>query len=118
MSLGFAIAAVSRFRMVSALDNPPVPNPRCPALTLGAQPLMHVGSICTIHKATDGTFGLVCILIMIGPSYSAMTTSLLAVKIEIADFDTLTTAIMPFNLRIGFVHINRSSQREREQRPE
>jgi hypothetical protein len=102
--------------MVSALDNPPVSNPRCPFLTLGTQPLVHVSSICPIHKATDGTFGLVCILIMIGTRYSAMTAALLAVKIEIANFDALTSAIMPLNLRIGIFHINHSSQREREQR--
>lgn len=101
-----------RILMVSALDNPPVPNPRCPFLTLGTQPLVHVSSICPIHKATDGTFGLVCILIIIGPRYFAMTAALLTIKIEIANFDALTAATMPFNLRIGIFHINRFSQRQ------
>jgi len=40
-----------------------------------------------------------------------MTAALLTVKIEIANFDALTATTMPFNLRIGTFHINRSSQR-------
>jgi hypothetical protein len=43
-----------------------------------------------------------------------MTAALLAVKIEIANFDAITAAIMPFNLRIGIFHINLSSQRQAE----
>jgi hypothetical protein len=49
---------------------------------------------------------------MIGPLYSAMTAALLTVRIEIADFDALTAAILPFNLKVGFVHhSDHSSQR-------
>ena len=97
--------------MISSLDNPPVPDPRRPILTLGTQSLVHVRSICPIHIATDGTFGLVCILSMIGPRYSAITATLLAVRIEVTDFDGLTAAIQPFNLNIGFIHGDRFSQR-------
>ena len=50
-----------------AVGNPPVLDPRSPFLTLGTPPFVHVGSICSIHIATDGTFGLVRILPMIGP---------------------------------------------------
>jgi hypothetical protein len=54
---------------------------------------------------------------MIGPLYAAMTAALLAVRIEIADFDALTAAILPINLKVGFVHSDHSSQRAGEQRP-
>jgi hypothetical protein len=47
---------------------------------------------------------------MIGLLYSTMTTALLTVRIEIADFDTLAAAILPFNLKVSFVHSDYSSQ--------
>ena len=57
--------------MISALGNPPVPDPRRPLLTLRTAPLMHISPICSVHIATDGTFGLVCVLSVIGPRHSA-----------------------------------------------
>jgi hypothetical protein len=97
--------------MHSAFGNPPVPDPHSPFLTLGTPPFAHVGSICSIHIATDGTFGLVRILPMIGPRHSAMTAALLAVRIQVADFYGLAAAFMPLNLHIGVVHIVPLSQR-------
>ena len=97
--------------MISALGSYPIPDPWRPFLTLGTQPLVHVRPIGSIYIATEGTFGLVCILSMIGPWHSAMTATLLPVKIEVADFDGLAAAILPFNLNIGFVHTDSFSQR-------
>jgi len=71
---------------------------------------MHIRPICTIHIATDSTFGLVCVLSVIGPWHSAMTTALLAARVEVADSDGLATAILPFNLNIGVVHHYHFSQ--------
>jgi len=100
--------------MHSAFGNPPVLDPHSPFLTLGTPPFVHVGSICSIHIATDGTFGLVRILPMIGPRHSAMTAALLAVRIQVADFYGLAAAFLPLNLHIGVVHIDLLSQRRTE----
>ena len=97
---------ICRNRMRSAFGNPPVLDPRSPFLTLGTPPFVHVGSICSIHIATDGTFGLVRILPMIGPRHSAMTAALLAVRIQVADFYGFAAAFLPLNLYIGVVHID------------
>ena len=59
--------------MPLAVDSPPALDPRSPFLAFGTSPFMHIGSICTIHIAADGTFGLVCILSMIGPRNCAVT---------------------------------------------
>jgi hypothetical protein len=48
---------------------------------------------------------------MIGSRHSAMTATLLAVRIVVADFDGLAAAILPFNLNIGFIHADLFSQR-------
>ena len=90
--------------MLSAFNDPPVPDTRRPLLTLGAPPLVHVGSICSIHMAADCAFGLVRVLFVIGPRNAAMTTTLLPVGIQIADFDSLATAILPINWSIDFIH--------------
>ncbi len=67
---------------------------------------MHVGSICSIHIATDGTLGLVSILPMIVPWNAAMTAALLAVRIQVADFYGLAAAFLPLNWHIDVVHID------------
>ena len=97
--------------MLLAVGNPPVLDPRSPFLTFGTSPFVHVGSICSIHIATDGTFGLVRILPMIGPRHSAMTAALLAVRIQVADFYGLAAAFLPLNLHIDVVHIDLLYQR-------
>ena len=102
---------ICRLRMVSPFDNPPVPDPGRPFLTLGTEPLVHVGPVCSVHIPTNGAFGLICILPMIGPGHFAMTAALLAVRIEVANFYGLTAAFLPLNLHIGFVHIVLTSQR-------
>lgn len=102
---------ICRDRMHSAFGNPPVLDPHSPFLTLEIPPFVHVGSICSIHIATDGTFGLVRILPMIGPRHSAMTAALLAVRIQVADFYGLAAAFLSLNLVIGVVHIDLLSQR-------
>jgi hypothetical protein len=48
---------------------------------------------------------------MIDARHPAVTATLLAVRIEVADFDGLAAAILPFNLNIGFVHHDRFSRR-------
>ena len=93
-----------------AVGNPPVLDPRSPFLTFGTSPFVHVGSICSIHIATDGTLGLVRILPMIGPRNAAMTAALLAVRIQVADFYGLAAAFLPFNLHIDVVHVDLLSQ--------
>jgi hypothetical protein len=47
---------------------------------------------------------------MIGPRDSTMTTTLLTVRIEIANLNSLTFPIMPFNRHINVVHIDPLSQ--------
>src|SRR4030042_1637062 len=84
---------ICQLRMMSPLDNPPVPDPGRPFLTLGTPPLVHVGPVCSINIPTNGTFGFICILPMIGPRHSAMTAALLAVNIEVADFYGFTDAV-------------------------
>ncbi len=90
----------------------PVLYPRSSPLTLGTSSFIHVGPICSIHIATNGTFGFVCILPMIGSLKSAMTAALLAVRVEVANFHGLTAAVLPLNLHIGLVHIVLPSQRQ------
>ena len=90
--------------MISARGNPPVPDSRRPSLTLGTPPLEHIRPVCSIHIATESTFGFVCILSMIGPRDSAMTTALLAMRIEVADLDGLAVPIQPFNWPIDIIH--------------
>jgi hypothetical protein len=97
--------------MLLAVGNPPVLDPRSPFLTFGTSPFVHVGSICSIHIATDGTLGLVRILLMIGPRNAAMAAALLAVKIQVADFYRFAAAFLPFNLYIDAVHIDLLYQR-------
>lgn len=58
---------------------------------------MHIGPICAIHIAVNGTFGFVCIWSMIGPLNTKMTSTLLAILVTVADFDGFTAAIQPFN---------------------
>lgn len=80
-----------------AVGNPPVLDPRSPFLTFGTSPFVHVGSICSIHIATDGTLGLVRILPMISPRNAAMPTTLLAVRIEVAYFYGIAASILPLD---------------------
>jgi len=94
-----------------AVDNPPILYPRSPFLAFWTSPFMHIGSICSIHIATDGTFGLVCILPMIGPRNSAMTAALLAVRIKVTNFYGLFATFPPLNWHIDIVHIYLPSQR-------
>ncbi len=94
-----------------AVGNPPVLDPRSPLLAFGTSPFVHVGSICSIHIATDGTLGLVRILPMIGPRNAAMTAALLVVRIQVADFYRLVAAFLPLNLHIDAVHIDLLYQR-------
>ena len=72
---------------------------------------MHIGSVCSIHIVTDGTFGLVCILPMIGPRNSTMTAALLAVRIIVTNFYGLAATLLPLNWHIDVVHIYLPSQR-------
>ncbi len=102
--------------MQSAVESPPVLDPLSSLLTFRTSPFVHVGSICSIHIATDGTLGLVRILLMIGPRNAAMTTALLAVRIQVADFYGLAAAFLPFNLHIDVVHIDLLSQQRTERR--
>lgn len=98
--------------MISARGYLPVPDPRRPSLTLGTPPLEHIRPVCSIHIATDSTFGFVCILSMIGPRHSAMTAALLAMWIEVADLDGLAVPIQPFNRPIDFIHTDLLSKHE------
>lgn len=41
---------------------------------------------------------------MIGPLHAAMTATLLAMRIEIADFHALATTLLPIDRNIVFVH--------------
>ena len=95
----------------SAVGNLPVLDPRGPVLTLWTSSFVNVGSICSIHIATICTFGFVRILRTVGYRHSAMSAALLTMRIEIADFFGLAAAILPFNLYIGFVHIDLSFKR-------
>jgi hypothetical protein len=65
---------------------------------------MHVRSVCSIHIATVSAFGFEGILSMIGPRDSTMTTTLLTIRIEVANFKSLPTTILPFNMNISFFH--------------
>ena len=71
---------------------------------------MHVGTIRSIYIATDGTFGLVRVLPMVGSRHSATTAAPLAVRIQVAYLYRLTFAFLPFNLNVGVVHIDLRSQ--------
>ena len=83
--------------MPLAVDSPPVLYPCSPFLAFGTSPFMHIGSICSIPMATDGTFSLVCILAMISPRNSTMTAALLAVRIQVTNFYRLAAAFLPLN---------------------
>jgi len=95
----------SKTETVSLPENPPIPDPGCASLTLGALPLMHVRPIGAVHISAIRTFGLVGILIFIGPLYPAMTAALLAIGVEITDFSTLTAPIQPLNTLIKRFHL-------------
>jgi len=103
--------------MPLAVDSPPVLYPRSPFLTFGTSSFMHIGSICAIYIAADGTFGLVCILSMIGPQNSTMPAALLAVRIEVANFYRLADSVLPLNLHIDIVHIDLPSQSRSQGQP-
>jgi hypothetical protein len=66
---------------------------------------MHIRSICSIYIAAASALSLVSVLAMISPRHSTMTTTLLAIKIEIADFDAFAVSFLPFDVRkINFIH--------------
>jgi hypothetical protein len=48
---------------------------------------------------------------MIGSRHAAMATTLLTVRIQIANFDGFAAAILPINLNVDFVHGDYFSQR-------
>ena len=48
---------------------------------------------------------------MIGPLHAAMTATLLAIRIEIADFHALAITVLPIDRNIVFVHDYTFSQR-------
>jgi len=73
-------------RIQLAVSRLPVFYPRSTPLTLGTSSFIHVGPICSIHIATNGTLGFECILPMAGSLNSAMTAALLAVRVEVANF--------------------------------
>jgi len=60
---------------------------------------MHISSICSIYIAAVSAFSLVSVLSIIGPQHSTMTATLLAIGIEIPDFDAFAVSFPPFNVR-------------------
>jgi hypothetical protein len=65
---------------------------------------MHVRSVCSVHIATVSAFGFEGILAKISPRNSTMTATLLSMRIEVANFESLPTTILPFNMNISFFH--------------
>lgn len=65
---------------------------------------MHVRAICSINMAADCAFSLIGVLSMIGSLHPAMTATLLAVAIEIADFNTLAGPVLPVDGDVVFLH--------------
>jgi hypothetical protein len=90
--------------MISFVDNPPKLDSGCSFLTLRALSLMHISSICSIYIAAISAFSLVSVLAMIGPRHSTMTATLLAIRIEIADFNVFAVSFLPFDVKINLIH--------------